>query len=131
MARGPKKHLKRIAAPKSWLLSKIGGVFAPRTSTGPHRMRESIPLSIVLRHRLKYALNGKEVTLIVNDKENHIRIDGKVRRDTNFPCGLMDVLVLEKTGERYRILYDTKGRFILRSIKKEEANFKLCKIVRK
>ena len=26
-ARGPKKHLKRIAAPKHWMLDKLGGVF--------------------------------------------------------------------------------------------------------
>eukprot|EP01015_Nassula_variabilis_P035643 TRINITY_DN8_c0_g1_i4.p1 TRINITY_DN8_c0_g1~~TRINITY_DN8_c0_g1_i4.p1 ORF type:complete len:289 (+),score=80.12 TRINITY_DN8_c0_g1_i4:78-944(+) len=131
MARGPKKHLKRIAAPKSWMLSKVGGVYATRSSQGPHKLRESLPLSIVLRKRLTYALNGREVTMIVMDKENQIKIDGKVRRDTRFPCGLMDVINIEKTGERYRILYDTKGRFILRNIKKEEANFKLCKIVKK
>jgi hypothetical protein len=32
MARGPKKHLKRIAAPKSWMLSKLGGIWATRPS---------------------------------------------------------------------------------------------------
>ncbi|XP_013792874.2 40S ribosomal protein S4-like [Limulus polyphemus] len=26
-ARGPKKHLKRLHAPKSWMLDKLGGVF--------------------------------------------------------------------------------------------------------
>lgn len=27
MARGPKKHLKRLKAPKHWMLDKLGGVF--------------------------------------------------------------------------------------------------------
>lgn len=27
MARGPKKHLKRLAAPKHWMLAKQGGIF--------------------------------------------------------------------------------------------------------
>jgi hypothetical protein len=27
MARGPKKHQKRVATPKSWMLSKLGGVY--------------------------------------------------------------------------------------------------------
>ena len=67
MARGPKKHLKRIAAPKSWMLSKLGGIWATRPSQGPHKLRESIPLSIILKHKLKYALNGKEVTMILRD----------------------------------------------------------------
>jgi small subunit ribosomal protein S4e len=40
----------------------------------------------------------------------------------------MDVISLEKTKENFRVLYDVKGRFILRKIKSDEAKFKLCKI---
>jgi len=131
MARGPKKHLKRIAAPKSWMLDKLGGIFATKPSQGPHKYRESLPLTVILKNRLKYALTGREVTLIVNDKEGNIAVDGKIRRDPRFPAGLMDVVSIKKTGELYRVLYDVKGRFVLRSIKAEEAKHKLCKIVKK
>jgi ribosomal protein S4E len=34
-------------------------------------------------------LNRREVTLILNDKEGNIFVDGKVRRDIGFPTGLM------------------------------------------
>merc|ERR1712244_95190 len=44
MTRGPKKHLKRLAAPKTWMLDKLGGVFTTRPSSGPHKMRESMPI---------------------------------------------------------------------------------------
>ena len=27
MVRGPKKHLKRLNAPKHWMLDKLGGIF--------------------------------------------------------------------------------------------------------
>jgi small subunit ribosomal protein S4e len=131
MARGPKKHLKRIAAPKSWLLDKTGGNQAIRPSQGPHKLRESIPLSIVVQNRLKYALNGREAKMIMNDKEGNVLVDGKIRRDEKFPAGFMDVITLKKTGENFRVLYDIKGKFVLRSIKSEEAKFKLCKIKRK
>jgi hypothetical protein len=50
MTRGPKKHLKRINTPRSWLLSKMGGVYASRPSQGPHRLRECLPLSILLKY---------------------------------------------------------------------------------
>ena len=40
MARGPKRHLKRLNAPKHWMLDKLGGIWAPRPSTGPHKLRE-------------------------------------------------------------------------------------------
>ena len=68
MARGPKKHLKRLKAPKHWMLDKLTGVFAPRPSTGPHKMRESLPLMILLRNRLKYALTHKETVQICMEK---------------------------------------------------------------
>ena len=66
--RGPRKHLKRLNAPKHWMLDKLGGVFAPRPSTGPHKLRECLPLVVFLRNRLKYALTYDEVKKIVNQR---------------------------------------------------------------
>lgn len=131
MARGPKKHMKRIRAPKSWMLDKLGGIFAPRPSQGPHKLAHSIPLAIILQHRLKYALNATDSKMILRDKDANLFVDGKVRRDPKFPAGFMDVVSVKKTGDNFRVLYDIKGRFVLRSIKPEEAKFKLCKIVRR
>jgi len=42
----------------------------------------------------------------------------------------MDVVEIEKSGDRLRLLYDTKGRFVLHPVDKTEAGFKLCKVVR-
>jgi len=131
MVRGPKKHLKRINAPKSWMLDKLGGIFATKPSQGPHKYRESMPLSLILKNRLKYALTGREVMMIVNDKEGNIAVDGKIRKDPRFPAGLMDIVSIKKTGELYRVLYDVKGRFILRNVGQEEGKFKLCKVVKR
>merc|ERR1711939_1015073 len=82
MARGPKKHLKRLNAPKHWMLDKMGGVWAPRPSTGPHKLRECLPLILILRNRLKYALTKKEVQQIL--MQRLIKVDGKVRTDPPF-----------------------------------------------
>lgn len=79
--------MKRLNAPKAWMLDKLGGVFAPRPSTGPHKLRESLPLVIFLRNRLKYALTNSEVTKIV--MQRLIKVDGKVRTDSNYPAGFM------------------------------------------
>jgi len=126
MGRGPKKHLKRLAAPSSWMLDKLGGTYAPKPSPGPHKFRESLPLSILLRNRLKYALTGREVTLIV--AQRLIQVDGKVRTDPTYPVGFMDVVTIEKSGENFRILYDVKGRFVIHRVTKEESEYKLCKV---
>ena len=68
MGTGAKRHLKRVAAPKSWVLNKLGGVFAPKPSSGPHKFRESLPLILFLRNKLKYAVNGSEVKKILNQR---------------------------------------------------------------
>merc|ERR1712139_394819 len=105
MARGPKRHLKRLSAPKHWMLDKMGGTWAPRPSTGPHKMRECLPL---------------------------IKVDGKVRTDVNFPCGFMDVITIDKTDEHFRMLYDAEGRFVVHRLNhknySKEAEFKLCRV---
>ena len=128
MARGPKKHMKRIRAPKSWMMNKLGGVFTVRPSEGPHRLRESMPLTVVLRDKLQLARTGREVDLILNQKEGQVLIDGKSRRNPKYPVGLMDVVNLPKTGAAYRVLYDVKGRFDLVKLSKKESQFKLVRI---
>jgi len=126
MARGPKKHLKRIDAPRGWMLSKLGGTWAPRPSTGPHKLRECLPLSLAIRNRLKYALTRREITMIV--MRRLVEIDGKIRTDINYPCGFQDVLRIDKTDEQFRLVYDVKGRYVLHRIGKEEAGFKLLRV---
>lgn len=128
MARGPKKHLKRLNAPKHWLLDKLGGAYAPRPSTGPHKLRECLPLVILLRNKLKYALTRREVMSIV--MQRLLKIDGKIRTDTHFPAGFMDVVSINKIDEHFRLLYDTKGRFAIHRINATEAKFKLAKVRR-
>jgi len=126
MARGPKKHLKRLNAPKHWMLDKLGGVWAPRPSTGPHKLRECLPLIILLRNRLKYALTGKEVKYIL--MQRLVKIDGKARTDSTYPAGFMDTISIEKTNEHFRLLYDVRGRFSVHRVSADEAKFKLCRV---
>jgi len=126
MVRGPKKHMKRLNAPYHWMLDKLGGIYAPKPSPGPHKQRECLPLMLVLRNRLKYALTGKEVRAIL--KQRLVAVDGKVRTDMTYPAGFMDVITIDKTDEHFRLVYDTKGRFVVHRISKEEASYKLCKV---
>ena len=57
-----------------------------------------------------------------------VRVDGKVRTDTTYPAGFMDVITIDKTGEHFRLIYDTKGRFAVHRIRAEEAEYKLGKV---
>merc|ERR1711966_567955 len=85
-----------------------------------------MPLIILLRNRLKYALSGDEVQSIL--MQRLIQVDGKVRTDKTYPAGFMDTITIEKTNEFFRLLYDVKGRFAVHRIGAEEAKYKLCRV---
>jgi len=123
-----KKHQKRLSAPSHWLLDKLSGVYAPHPSPGPHKLRDCMPLIVFIRNRLKYALNHRESNAIM--MQRHVKVDGKVRTDMRYPAGFMDVISIEKTGENFRLIYDTKGRFTVHRIQSEEAEYKLGKVKR-
>jgi len=106
----------------------MDGIWAPRPSQGPHKLRESLPLILILRNRLKYALTGKETKIICI--ERNVKVDGKIRTDPNYPAGFMDVVEIPKSNDQFRLVYDTKGRYVLHRISDEEKKFKLCKVKR-
>jgi len=118
--------MKRMFAPSHWMMDKLTGHYAPRPTAGPHKLRECMPLMVLLRNRLKYALNYKEAKTIL--VQRLVKVDGKIRTTHSYPAGFMDVITLEKTKENFRMLYDTKGRFVVHKISAEEATYKLCKV---
>lgn len=107
------------------MLSKTGGTFAPKTKCGPHDLKSSIPLCLLLK-RLNLANTKKEIKIIC--RENLIKINNKTRTDKNFPVGLFDVLTITKTNEHYRLLYNINKKFYLHRITSEEARYRLVKI---
>jgi len=127
--RGKKKHLKRLRAPKHWMLSKLDGIYAIRPRSGPHNGKECIPMSIFLRHKLRYALIGKEVIKIV--KSRHVYVNGRVITDHKFPLGLMDIISIPKTGENFRLILDCRGRYYPRPLEDNEAEWTLVKCIKK
>lgn len=112
-------------------MHKMGGNFAVRPSSGPHKLRQSIPIQLFLRDKLKVAMNGNEAKMILHQKEGLVLINKHIRRDAKYPIGLMDVVEIPKMNGFWRCLYDVKGRFTFVKIKKAEAGFVLCRIVRK
>jgi len=69
--------------------------------------------------------------------EKLVQVDGKIRTDPCFPTGFMDVVTLGEASkcfdeqasiDRFRVLYDVKGRFKLIKIKPSDAKFKLLKV---
>lgn len=73
-------------------------------------------------------MTGKETKIICI--ERNVKVDGKIRTDPNYPAGFMDVVEIPKSNDQFRLVYDTKGRYVLHRISDEEKKFKLCKVKR-
>jgi small subunit ribosomal protein S4e len=88
-----------------------------------------LPLELVLRDELRQANTSREVAAILAGGK--VKVDGRVRQDKNLPVGIMDVVELTDANVSYRVLpVERKGLSLIR-IPKDEAKFKLCKILRK
>jgi small subunit ribosomal protein S4e len=127
--KGPTRHLKREMTPHFWPIHRKERVWAVRTSPGPHGLKVSSPLLVVIRDFLGYAETAKEATMLI--KEGKVLVDGKTRRDVRYSVGLMDVVRLTDSEEYFRVLPEHGGRFVLHPISQDEAKFKLCQIVGK
>jgi Ribosomal family S4e len=46
----------------------------------------------------------------------------QVRTDATYPAGFMDVVQIDKTDEHFRLVYDSKGRFVVHRITPEEVS---------
>lgn len=127
--KGPSRHLKRELTPTSWPIHRKEDVWAVKTSPGPHGFKVSMPLLVVVRDVMGYAETSKEAVKIIS--EGKVLVDGVVRRDARFPVGLMDVVEFPDARKIYRILPEHGGRYRFHSLGREEAGFKLCRVIGK
>jgi len=123
------KHLKRLNAPRILQIHRKEETWTIKSSPGPHSLEESIPLGLIIRNYLKLADTLKETKRIISNGE--ILVDGIIRKNHKYPCGLMDVISIPKIKKDYRVLFNRRGKLILVPISSNEANWKLCRIENK
>ncbi|MFX1481652.1 MAG: 30S ribosomal protein S4e [Promethearchaeota archaeon] len=127
--RGQKRHLKRFPAPRHWPIKRKGTKFTTNVIPGPHPKEHCLTLALVLREVLGYAENMREVKAILS--AGQIRVDGAIRKNPRFPVGLMDVIEIIPSGERFRLLPKLNGGLRFVNIDEAEATYKLCRIENK
>jgi small subunit ribosomal protein S4e len=127
--KGGLSHLKRLPAPWFWPIHRKELKWAPKPSPGAHKTSLCLPLELVLRDALRQAKTRREVAAVLSGGK--VKVDGRARQDKNFPVGIMDVVELTDANISYRVLpVEGRGLSLIR-IPKDEAKFKLCKILRK
>ncbi len=118
--------MKRFTAPEFWPIETKTKKFVVSPSPGPHAKSRCIPTGLIIRDVLRYARNINEAKAMLH--RGLIKVDGKTRREPNFPVGLMDVFTIG--NESHRVLPAKKGLELVR-IGGNEANVKLCRIENK
>ncbi len=130
MARkGADRKQKRLSASRSLFARKKTSKWIISTKPGAHPKGSSAPLGFALRDLLNYAGNAKEMKMLLNSGK--VLVDGKVRKGRNMPLGIFDVVELPEIEKRYRVLFDSKGRIMLKEISAKGKLQKLCRVVGK
>ncbi|ARD84101.1 30S ribosomal protein S4e [Ferroplasma acidiphilum] len=94
-----------------------------------HSKEDSIPMLIALRDYLKLGDKEREITRILNN--NMVKVDGRIVKDRRFPVGFMDVLSIDTLENDYIIVYDRKGKLVIRQNAPGNKGLKLFKVVKK
>ena len=129
MVKGPRKHMKRLAAPGHWQIRRKVRPFTIRTNPGPHALQEGIPLGIVVRDMLQLTTTLNETRRVL--ALGHVKVDGRIRKEYKYPVGLMDVIEIAETKTQIRVVPDSQHLLKLFTIPKKEVDLKPCKITGK
>lgn len=121
-----KRHLKSIAAPKSWPIKRKENIFIIRQNPGAHKLEDSMAVGLVLK-LLSQVKNTREAKQIVNQRK--VLINKKPVKDIKSQAGLFDVV--EFTDNYYRIILNKNGILIFVEIKEPESKISLHKITKK
>ncbi|HMK46874.1 MAG TPA: 30S ribosomal protein S4e [Methanocella sp.] len=120
-------HLKRVAAPRTWPITRKTSKWVARPMPGAHAAERGMPLVVVLRDLLKLADKSKEIKQILH--EGKVRVDGKVRKDYRYTVGMFDTISIPELNANYRVVIAENGKF--RIVPVTDAAIKICKIVNK
>ncbi|HVO86100.1 MAG TPA: 30S ribosomal protein S4e, partial [Candidatus Eisenbacteria bacterium] len=117
--------LKRKPAPRFWPIHRKEFTWAVNPTPGPHSSMKCMPLAIILRDTLGLADTRKEAKTIV--AQGKVQVDGKTRRNDDFPIGVMDIVSMPDADKAFCVLPYYRG-LLLHQIALEQSNFKLCRI---
>jgi len=121
--KGGSNRLKRLAAPRSWDISRKGDRFVFKSLPGPHALASSYPLGVVIRDLASLAGTSREVRFAT--RTGRVTVDGRERHSPSFPVGLFDVVGVPAEGASFRLVPSAKG-LSLEKVVGEETNRKLC-----
>jgi small subunit ribosomal protein S4e len=127
--KGKQQHLKRLPAPKFWPIHRKEAQWIVKPRPGPHKIHQCIPLILIVRDMLQLVKSRREAKIVLS--EGQVKVDGKIRKNDDYPVGLMDVIEIPVINASYRVLPAPRKGLILHSITGKESESKLYQIINK
>ena len=128
-SRGENKKQKSISAPKARHFSRKKKVWTIRSKPGPFSKNTSVPLGFLLRELTGISETMKEVKVVLNN--GFAKVNGTVVKSRQFPVGLFDIVDVNETGKRFRVMYDKQARIVVQEMDPKEKLEKISRIVGK
>jgi len=123
------KHMKRLAAPRSWSIPRKTNVYTTKPRPGAHPVERAMPLGTLLRDHLRLVATGREAARVIGAGE--VLVDGRIVKDAKFAVGFMDTVAVPKVGKAWRVTIDEKARLRLAPIDAQNATWKLAQVASK
>lgn len=120
------KHLKRLAAPRSWTIARKTNVYTTKPRAGAHPVSRALPLATIVRDYLQIATTGREAQKAIGGGD--VLVDGRIVKDSKFAVGFMDVIHVPKLKRAWRMTIDHKARLRTVEISAKDAGWKLAQI---
>ncbi len=124
-----KNHLKRISAPKTWLIQRKENKYITRPTSTGQVLGYTLPLLVVLKEFIKVGKTSREIKHILNN--NEILVNNKRRTEPKFGVGLFDVIEIKPLNESYRIVLNKRNQLVTVNVPAPEKNIMLLKITKK
>lgn len=120
---------KRLVISRATKIPRKVFFWAATPNAGKHSKESSVALLTVLRDYLKLGDKEREVTRMLNS--GFVKVDGKIVKERKASVGFMDLITIVPTNQQYRILYDHKGRLIVREEDPKKGTLKPFKVFNK
>ncbi|MEK6968003.1 MAG: hypothetical protein AABX51_05220 [Nanoarchaeota archaeon] len=124
-----KMHLKRLAAPKSWQISRKSTKFIVRPFPGSHGFEYGTSLATLLTDITKIVSNSSDLRSILRNKS--VLVDGVARTHPRFFVGLFDTIDLPLIKKSFRLSISKRGFLEALPISADESKLKVSKIISK
>jgi small subunit ribosomal protein S4e len=124
-----KRHLRNIAIPKTWPISRKKYYWIIRPSTNGYKFEYGMPILLWLRDYLNIVKNKREAKYLL--RNGKILVNNKKIKDLGYNVGLFDVISIKDLNKNYRVVMSNNLKLRLIEIPEQEKDLKIIKIVRK